>query len=76
MSKILFLWVFSLGECPQEILKQSFLHFIFTAGTLCDTGVAVEGEAGNGGIFLSNEIGEEDWRWEIRTGLTRVGHLI
>lgn len=38
-------------------------------------GVAVKGEAGNG-VFLSNEIGEENWRWEIRTGLTRVGDLI
>lgn len=36
-------------------------------------GVAVGGKAGNG-VFLSNEI--ENWRWEIRTGLSRAGDLI
>lgn len=48
MSKGLFLWVFSLGECPHEVLKQSFLLIIFTAGILCDTG---------GGS------GREGWKW-------------
>lgn len=39
MSMNLFLWdFFSLGECPHEVLKQSFLLLIFMAGILCDTG--------------------------------------
>ena len=38
-------------------------------------GVAVEGEAGNGCVFLGKEIGEKR-RLKISTCLARVGDLI
>lgn len=66
MSKKLFLvgfgWCFppphSLGECLLEFLKQKFC-LSSLLGFCVMLGVAVEGEAGNGRVFLSKERGKK-----------------